>query len=283
MIRQFKLRNEYSREYNLNVPDTSFLYEPQGLGYEMDYSFMRLGYSWVRNFMKDKQMEISGTVVFTAQGRQYQDAADFLKFVRTSSKLTLVYTTNAGEYLRDVDIVSYEKTEITEGHTLQCPIVMVARGLWYSNNVTKFSITIDNTGDVLRYSYKFPSRFQSVVGGSVSVQNDGSVQAPFTVVFHGAIVNPSMVLLVDGEETARIDIVGEADSGESIKYSSVDGDLYIYHEDANGVQTNLMAGLDINNANFFKIPIGESALQFSAAESITQPIIISMQKLYRAV
>lgn len=282
MIRQFKLRNEYSREYNLNVPDTAFLYEPSGLGYEMDYSFMRLGYSWVRNFMKDKQMEIQGTVVFTSH-TPYQDAAEFLKFVRTSSKLTLVYTTAVGEYLRDVDIVSYEKTEIVEAHTLQCPIVMIAKGLWYSNNVTKFSITIDNTGDVLRYAYKFPSRFQSVVGGSVAVSNDGSVQAPFTVVFHGAIVNPSMVLLVDGEETARIDIIGEAGSGESIKYSSVDGDLYIYHEDADGVQTNLMAGLDINNANFFKIPIGESELQFSAAETITQPIIISMQKLYRAV
>ena len=40
MIRQFKLRNEYSREYNLNIPNTAFLFEPDGLGYEMDYSFM---------------------------------------------------------------------------------------------------------------------------------------------------------------------------------------------------------------------------------------------------
>ena len=114
MIRQFKLRNEYAREYSLNVSDTAFLHEPQGLGYEMDYGYMRLGYSFVRNFIKDKQMEISGTVIFTAAS-PYEAAADFLKFIRGSAKLTLVYTTDAGEFLRDVDLVSYEKTEIGEG------------------------------------------------------------------------------------------------------------------------------------------------------------------------
>ena len=282
MVRQFKLRNEYSREYNLNLPNTAFLYEPEGLGYEMDYSFMRLGFSWVRNYMKDKQMEISGSVIFTAVS-PYEAAADFLRFIRTSSKLTLVYTTKAGEYLRDVDLVSYEKTEIGEGNVLQCPIKLVTRGLWYSNNVTRFSVSVDSQGDVLRYPYKFPSRFQSVVGGSVAISNDGSVEAPFTAVFYGAIVNPSMILLVDGVETARIDITGEADAGETLNYSSVDGDLYIYADDGNGNKTNLISGLNINNDNFFKIPIGECELKFEAETPITQPIIISMQKLFRAV
>lgn len=282
MIRHFKLRNEYSREYDLNLPQTAFLYEPQGLGYEMEYSFMRLGYSWVRNFMKDKQAEISGSVVFTSDS-PYRAAADFLAFIRGSSKLTLVYTTDAGEFLRDVDLVKYDKTEITEGSVLQCPITLVTRGLWYSNAVTRFSVSVDSQGDVLRYPYRFPSRFQSVVGGSVAISNDGSVEAPFTAVFYGPIVNPSMVLIVDGEETARIDITGEADAGETIKYSSVDGDLYIYADDGNGNQTNLVGGLNINNDNFFKIPIGESELKFEAETPITQPIIISMQKLFRAV
>lgn len=282
MIRQFKLRNEYATEYNLNIPNTSFLYEPEGLGYEMDYSFMRIGYSWVRNFMKDKQAEISGTVIFTSAS-PYQAAAAFLKFVRTSSKLTLVYTTDAGEYLRDVDLVSYEKTEITDGDTLQCPIRLVTKGLWYSNAVTRFSITVDSAGDYVKYPYVFPSRFRTVVGGSVNITNDGSVEAPFTVTFKGAIVNPSMILLVDGAEKARIDIDGSAISGETLNYSSIDGNLYIYHEDSNGDQTNLISGLNINNDNFFKIPIGDSTLKFTSEASITQPIIITIQKLYRAV
>ena len=282
MIRQFKLRNEYAREYNLNVADTAFLFEPQGLGYEMDYGYMRLGYSFVRNFIKDKQMEISGTVVFTAAS-PYEAAADFLKYIRGSAKLTLVYTTAAGEFLRDVDLVSYEKTEIVEGGVLQCPVVFVTRGLWYANAVTTMSVIIDSESNYAKYSYRWPAAFRSVIGGSVFISNDGSVDAPFTVVFSGPIVDPSMILMVDGEETARIDITGEAMLGETLNYSSIDGDLYIYHTAADGTKTNLISGLNINNDNFFKLPVGTSELKFESSSSITQPIIISMRKLFRAV
>ena len=282
MIRNFKLRNEYAREYSLNVPDTAFLHEPEGLGYEMDYGYMRLGYSFVRNYIKDKQMEISGSIIFTAKS-PYEAAADFLKFIRGSSRLTLVYTTDAGEYLRDVDLVSYEKTEITEGGVLQCPVVFVTRGLWYANAVVTMSVVIGGDGNYAQYPYKWPASFRSVVGGSVSVQNDGSVDAPFTVTFRGPIVDPSMILMVDGEETARIDITGEAVQGETLNYSSVDGDLYVYHTAADGTKTNLISGLNINNDNFFKLPVGASELKFESGSSITQPITISMRKLFRAV
>lgn len=282
MIREFKLRNEYSREYSLNVPDTAFLHEPQGLGYEMDYGYMRLGYAFVQNYIKDKQMKISGAVIFTAKS-PYEAAADFLKFVRGSSKLILVYTTDAGEFLRDVDLVSYEKTEITEGGVLQCPVTFITKGLWYANAVTTLSVVIDSDSGYARYPYRWPAAFRSVIGGSVSVSNDGSVDAPFTVVFRGPIVNPSMILMVDGEETARIDITGEAVQGETLNYSSVDGDLYVYHTAADGTKTNLVSGLNINNDNFFKLPVGASELKFESSSSITQPIIISMRKLFRAV
>ena len=282
MIRKFKLRNEYAQEYSLNMPNTAFLYEPQGLGYAMDYGYMRLGYSFVQNYLKDKQMEISGSVVFTAAS-PYEAAADFLRFVRGSGKLTLVYTTNAGEFLRDVDLVSYEKTEITEGGVLQCPVKFITRGLWYANDVTTLSVVIDSESNYAKYSYKWPAVFRSVIGGSVVVSNDGSVDAPFTVVFSGPIVDPSMILKVDGEEAARIDITGEASLGETLNYSSVDGDLYIYHIAADGTKTNLIGGLNINNDNFFKIPVGTSELKFESSSSITQPIIISMRKLFRAV
>ena len=88
-------------------------------------------------------------------------------------------------------------------------------------------------------------------------------------------------LLVDGVETAKCEITAEATSGQTINYSSRDGELYVYKEAA-GVQTNLISGLNINNQNFFKIPIGTSELQLSAAAQITQPIVISVYKLYRA-
>lgn len=281
MIRQFKLRNEYSQEYSLSVPAAAFLYEPEGLGYEMDCSYLRLGYSWVRNYMKDAQQEITGSVVFTAAD-PYSANADFLRFIRRSAKLTLVYTTSVGEYLRDVDLVSYEKTEITEGNVLECPIKLKARGLWYSNNVTRFSVEISSDDDAKIYDYEFPYKYQGIVNGETTVYNDGSVSAPFRASFMGPIANPKVILLVNGSEQARVEITGEAQLGQTIEYSSVDGDLYCYL-DAAGVQTNLVSGLNINYDNFFKIPVGESVLRFEADAQITQPIIVTVQKLFRAV
>ena len=211
----------------------------------------------------------------------YNAEANFLRFIRTSKKLVLVYTTTAGTYMKDVDLISYEKTEITEGNVLQCPITLMPKSLWYSNNRQAFSINLDLSDDALVYPYRWPARFQATVNGTIALTNDGSVEAPFTCVWNGPVVNPVLQLLVNGVETARCEITGEALSDETINYSSRDGDLYVYHEAA-GVKTNLVSGLDINNNNFFKIPIGTSELRFSASAQITQPIVVSIYKLYRA-
>jgi hypothetical protein len=119
------------------------------------------------------------------------------------------------------------------------------------------------------------------VDGRLQLDNDGSVPAPFTVTWTGPVVDPVLQLFVDGDETARCEITGEALAGETISYSSRDGDLYVY-KDAAGIRTSLAGGLDINNDNFFRIPVGTSELHFSAAAQITQPILISVYKLYRA-
>ena len=280
MIRQFSLQNEYAQTYSLSLPGNACLYEPKGLGYELNASYRLIGNSWVPDYKKDKQVPISASVVFTPNN-PYDTEADFLKFVRTSKKLVLVYTTTAGTYMKDVDLVTYEKTEITEGNVLQCPVTLMPKSLWYSNNRQVFSISLDLAQDALVYPYRWPARFQATVNGTIALTNDGSVEAPFTCVWHGPVVNPVLQLFEDGVETAKCKITGEALTGETINYSSRDGDLYVYHEAA-GVKTNLVSGLNINNHNFFKIPIGTSELRLSADAQITEPIVISVYKLYRA-
>ena len=282
MIRAFTLRNEYGRSYRLDIPNRGFFYEPEGLGYGMEASYMKIGFNWVRNYFKDAQAEITGSIVFTTD-KPYLANAEFLQFIRTSSKLILVYETDAGEYLRNVDLISYEKSEISEGGVLQCPVTLRALGLWYLNADTRFSISAGAEDDTLKYSYKWPSRFQQTVGGSLVISNAGSVPAPFTVVFNGPIVNPKLILIVDDVEVSRVEITGEADTGETIKYSSIDGDLYCYQEDSEGIQTNLVPDFNINYDNFFRFPVGESILKVEADAQITQPIVVTMQKLFRAV
>lgn len=280
MIRQFKLQNEYAQTYSLSLPGKTFLNEPQGLGYELNASYRLIGNSWVQDYKKDKQVAITGSVIFTPN-EPYNTEAEFLRFIRTSKKLVLVYTTTAGTWMKDVDLISYQKSEISEGNVLKCPITLMPKSLWYSNNRQAFSINLDLSADAMVYPYRWPARFQSTVNGTITLVNDGSVEAPFTVVWNGAIVNPVLQLFVNGVEQAKCEITGEALSGATINYSSRDGDLYVYHEAA-GVKTNLVSGLNINNNNFFKIPIGTSELKFSASAQITQPIVVTIYKLYRA-
>lgn len=280
MIRQFSLQNEYAQTYQLSLPNKAFLYEPEGLGYELNVSYRLIGNSWVADYKKDKQVPVKGEVVFIPNN-PYDTEAEFLRFIRVSKKLVLVYTTTAGTWLKDVDVTAYGKTEITSGNVLRCPITLMPKSLWYSNNRQAFSINLELASDALIYPYRFPARFQTTVNGTIMLNNDGSVEAPFTCVWNGPIVNPVLQLFENGVETARCEITGEAIAGETINYSSRDGDLYIYHEAA-GVKTNLVSGLNINNNNFFKIPIGTSELRFSADAQITQPIVLSVYKLYRA-
>ena len=97
------------------------------------------------------------------------------------------------------------------------------------------------------------------------------------------IVSGEKILIVDDVEVSRVEITGEADTGETIKYSSIDGDLYCYQEDSEGIQTNLVPDFNINYDNFFRFPVGESILKVEADAQITQPIVVTMQKLFRAV
>lgn len=280
MIRQFSLQNEYAQTYPLSLPGGAFLYEPEGLGYELDASYRLIGNSWVADYKKDRQVPIKASVMFIP-GNPYNTEAEFLNFVRTSKKLVLVYTTTAGTWMKDVDLTIYEKSEIGAGGVLQCPITLMPKSLWYSNNRQTFSISVGTSSDALIYPYRWPARFQATVNGTISLTNDGSVEAPFTCTWHGPVVNPTLQLMEDGVETARCEITGEAVEGETINYSSRDGDLYVYKE-SSGTKTNLVSGLDINNNNFFKIPIGTSELRFSADAQITRPIVLSVYKLYRA-
>lgn len=280
MIRAFSLRNEVGASYNLSIPNTSFLYQPTGLGYDMEAGYIRIGHSWVRNYMRDKQGEISGSVVFPRD--PYVTAADFLEFLRTSKTLTLVYTTDAGEFLRDVDLISFGKSEIVTGNVLQCPVRLRARGLWYAPYSSRIVISAGGSGRGTRYSFRYSARYTGYGQGAAQIENDGSVPAPFVAIIQGPVADPVISLFVDGVEQARAEITGEALAGESICFSTVDGNLYCYVQTGTG-QTNLVSGLDINNHNFFKLPVGTSELQFSATSQITQPIMLTVNKLFRAV
>lgn len=279
MIRTFTLINEYGQSYPLNDVRTGFLTNPAGLGYAINRNYTLFGSEWIQSDNQIEQTAITGTINFGSEN-PYQRAHEFVEFVMTSKKLTLSYQTDAGIYYRDVDINRYTKTEITTSGFLPCEVELVPKTLWYlpNNQVIKLE-TVAGTG--LRFTFKLPNVWMNYTNGTATVANDGHVSAPFKASIQGAISNPSIILLQNGAEVARLDVTAEIGAGETLEYSSKDGDIYLYT--TNGVtRTDLATSLDITNDNIFKIPVGTYQLKLEADSQITNATFV-IYKQYIAV
>lgn len=282
-MRKFSLLNEYNQEFALNDVHTGFFDSPSGLGWAASYSYTRFGTAFIANEITESQSQIEGKLVF-ATGTPYTAKQAFIRFVRGAKKLVLKWTTTAGTYLKDVDLVEFDVSEIGEGNVLECPVKLMGKSLWYSPTVLTLVVGAETVGEIETiWPIEFPAVWRALSNGQVDVSNDGSNPAAMQIVFHGAIANPVVVLEQDGEELARIEIPYTIDAGEYIYYSSRDTDLYCYAVETGGVETNLMPELSILNDNFFKLPVGTSTLKFSADSAITAPIQTKVFREYKAV
>lgn len=282
-MRRFSLLNEFNQEFALNDVRTGFFDSPSGLGWAASYSYTQFGTAFISNEITDSQSQITGNLVF-ATNAPYSAKQQFIRFVRGAKKLVLKWTTTAGTFLKDVDLVQFEISEIGEGGVLECPVVLMGKSLWYSPTVLTLLVGTETAGEVETiWPIEFSAVWRALSSGGVSVDNDGSNAAAIQIVFYGAVANPVVVLLQDGEELARIEIPYTINAGEFIYYSSRDTDLYCYAVDTGGNQTNLMPELSILNQNFFKVPVGSSTLKFSADSAITAPIQTKVFREYKAV
>lgn len=305
MMRRFSLRNEYGQEYSLTDVKKGFLHEPDGLGYKRNRKYTAFGTEWVRSDDKLEQVPITGTLVFSTDDA-YQKSHELIEFILTSEELTLTYQTEVGLYYRDVDINSYGKTEIKNG-ALECPIEFTPKTLWYLPDNLKIKLTdlntlniLDNYGEPildsnsgtiqaskriglgLRFTFQLPNRFISYSNGAADIYNDGHVPAPFKATVSGPISNPSIILLQNRVEIARVNIIAEIGTGDTLEYSSKDGDIYLYILKSDGSKIDLGSSLDITNENIFKIPIGSSQLKIEA-ESIITTALFTIYKQYIAI
>ena len=282
-MRKFSLLNEYNQEFALNDVRTGFFDSPAGLGWSASYSYTRFGTAFISNEITEIQSKITGNLVF-ATATPYNAKQQFIHFVRGAKKLVLKWTTTAGTYLKDVDLVQFDVSEIGEGSVLECPVVLMGKSLWYSPTVLTLVVGAATLGEVETiWPIEFPAVWRALSSGSVVAHNDGSNPAAIQIVFNGPIANPVVKVIQDGIEVSKVEINSTINAGEYIYYSSRDTDLYCYSVSTLGVVTNLTPGLSILNENFVKLPVGESTIAFSADSAITATIQTKVFREYKAV
>lgn len=277
-MRKFWIENEYGLRMSMNDIRTGFFTSPSGLGFSENISYINIGDSYIRSKATTEQGNITGVIVFRED--PYQKYEDFISFICGGGKLKLVYSTSAGEYIRDVDVKSVAKSEIENG-ALQCEIGFACRSLFYKNQNTVFEI--DHLEGELRFNFRWPARFNDYNNREVTVKNNGHVPAAFTAKIYGYSENPKIELIQNNKVVSSVKFPIILQQGELIEYSSLDGDLYCNMTDTEGITQNIVNDLDIENNNFFKIPVGESVLRVSGDTDATNKSIIQVFIFYKTV
>lgn len=292
MIRHFSLQNELGQRWDLDNLTSGFFHEPQGLGYTMEQSYNRVGSNWIRNFIRDTQASVTGTIIFGTE-QPYLAFADFNAYVQAAKQLQLVYETDAGEYYKNVDVVKMEKSEINhERHTLDIPVEFLGTGLFYQNYFDRYAI--EPVDGEMRYDWRWhpelvPNthegavRFNDYDSRTMQINNNGHVDAAFTCEIHGYAERPLIELKVNNKVIEHVLVPTILEVGDTLYYSSVDGDLYCYVIRANGTQENMVGSLSITNKNFFKIPVGYSTMEFSSDTASTNRVSMTVYKYFRTV
>lgn len=278
-MRKFYLENEYGQRWNLNSPETGFLTDPDGLGYELDSGYAMIGDSFLRTYMKAKQSQVSGTLVFGIQN-PYKAFKTFADWINSAGRIRLIYAPLNAEYYRDVDAVKLDKAEIGKG-VLQCKVQFKCRSLFYSDRTNRF--VVDRVEGEFRFDFQWPVRFNDYGTRGIGFNNAGHVPAPFELEIFGYVEYPKVTVKSGNVEQAGIRFDTILQVGEKLEYSSLDGAPYCYRVDAEGRRENFISHLDIMQTNFFKLPVGESTVEFTSDTGATNKTIMTIYQFYRTV
>ncbi len=270
-VRKFGLINEYGQTFSLmDIKNYCLLTEPNGLGYEYNTEYEKVGNAFMQNIRTLEQGSITGTVNFL----NYENYAKLVNYLEDSEELKLHYVipypnNQTKEYYRDIKLRNLSKSEIQANGVISEQITFECISLWYSINESNYFIQAGE--DEIRWNFMWDSRFMSYNARSLNIVNTGHTEASIKLSIDGEVVNPELVLIVEGVEVQRIPFTCSIREFEKFEYSSKDGDSYVRKRNTDGTYTDLfnLSVLEFNNNNVLKLPKGKSCeIQMLADDDI---------------
>ncbi len=285
MAREFYLLNEKGIKYSfMDLNNSCFLTEPQGLGVSYTYSYEMVGDTYVNYSKLLNQNVISGVCSF----KTYDNYKKLMDFVEKSKELKLIYkvpTINKKfiEYQRNVVLKELSKTEIKTNNILSCNISFDTLSLWYIEQT--YSYKIEPEDDTIRWDFRWASKWMNYNTRKIDFNNEGHTEAPFLLIINGIVENPKITIFDDKDnELYSIEVPILIQEGEKFIYSSVDNNLMIAKENTNGTIESLFKQdyIDITNNNIFKLPKGECSISVSAEQDV-EDATLTIYPYYKSV
>lgn len=285
-IRNFYFENEKGQTIDCQKIDGGlFLYNVTGLGYEKDIEYEQLGNTFIPNKEKLRQNQINGELEF--YNMTYEEYQKFIDFLNFSLELKLIYvpkTSKRTKYYRDVDICKIDKAEEDDFNILTCPITMNCKSLWYQEKTIIHELN-PSEDNVMRWDFKWNSKFADYDSSSLPLMNEGHVQAPIVIELFGRIVNPRFELWVEGVKYQTVPINVTIEEFEKLLYGTKEDDFYIRKQKADGTFEDLFKNevISIENDNVIRIPKKKSCELKIIADTEVQKAKITMFVYYIAV
>lgn len=285
MTREFYLLNEQGSKYSfMDLNNSCFLTDPQGLGISYSYSSEIVGDTYVNYSKLLNQSTISGVCNF----KSYVNYKKLVDFLENSKELRLIYKIPISsneyiEYQKNISLKELSKEEIQTNKILSCNISFDSLSLWYTEETHSYKIEPeDNT---VRWNFTWPSKWMNYNTRKITFNNTGHTEAPFLLIINGIVENPKIIVFdSDDNELYSIQVPILIKEGEKFIYSSVDDNLMIAKENADGTIESLFKQeyIDITNNNIFKLPKGQCSISVSAEEDV-ENATLTIYPYYKSV
>lgn len=284
LVREFKLVNEKGQEYSLmDLENYCFLSDPSGLGYGYTTEYQQLGNTFVTNLRSFTQGQISGIANF----KSYDNYKALIDFIESSENLRFSYKipfkTGAREYFKDVQISDISKTQKKTNGILSETVNFDCLSLWYEENTVTY--TVEPLSNEIRWDFRWDSRFSDYDSRNLSYINEGHVEAPIYVEMDGHLVNPKIILSVDGEVYQTVEITTEIQQYEKLIYDSRENKFTVAREKADGTIEDLFSldCLDIAKDNVVRLPKNRSCQITLTADNEVLNAQLTIYPRYKAV
>ena len=244
-VREFSLLDDLGNEYSLmDIQNYCLLTEPKGLGYGYNTEYEQLGNTFVTNISRLAQSRIDGTANFINYDN-YKALVDFLERANELRiKYVIPYESGTRTYYKDVNLSQFDKSEIQPNGIISEAISFDSKSEWYAPSRVTFDMGAST--DEIRWDFRWDSRFSDKSARTINFVNQGQDDARVKIEILGEVVNPVIILDIDGEEYQRINITTTINEGEKLIYSSVENEFEISKVNTNGTKTSLFSTAYLN-------------------------------------
>lgn len=254
MIRRFYLQNLSGNRFYFDYQTGCLISNLSGLGFQKDFTYLSFDQFYDRVEETYPLTDIQATLIFL---KGYVGYREFLEYLKLGDKdMVLYYESNDTAYCH-VEVKSLTKSEIKNG-ALQSELVLQKKSLWLKSQIITIDVNVVNQGKV--YPFHYPYRYSVSFEGKVKITNRGIIPAPLVIEISGAVDDPEVLVVKNGEVISVLRLYLQSNEGEII-VSSIPNKQYMLQRSGN-VTTSIYDKQDFTEDNFLFIDPGEYELEF---------------------